>query len=80
MPNDESPAERYRRLAEECVDVADNFPHGEHRSALIQMAQVWQRLSEQYADATGPLTEPSTGEQAAVQQQQQIQPDDDQKE
>ena len=80
MPNDKTPAERYRRLAEECLDVAANFPHGEHRNALIQMAQVWQRLSEQYADATGPLTAPSKGEHAAVQQQQQIQPDDDQKE
>jgi hypothetical protein len=36
---------RYRRLAEEALDVARNFPHGEHRDALVQMAQVWRVLT-----------------------------------
>src|SRR5262245_27719684 len=44
MPNHETPAERYRRLAAECLDVANNFPRGDHRDALLRMAQVWQRF------------------------------------
>jgi hypothetical protein len=80
MANGESPSMRYRRLAEEALDVAKNFPLGEHRDALLQMAQVWQRLSDSYADATTSLLTPIQREQPAMQQQQQIQPDDDKKE
>jgi hypothetical protein len=44
-----------------------------------QMAQVWQRIAETYADST-VLHIPSGGsDQPGVQQQQQDQPDDDKK-
>jgi hypothetical protein len=79
MPDDETPNARYRRLAEECLHVANNFPRGEHRDALLQMAQVWQRLADQYADSSGPFFQPSTGEQP-IMQQQQMRPDDDKNE
>ena len=41
MVDNESPAQRYRRLAEECLEVAYTFPDGERRTVLVQMAQVW---------------------------------------
>ena len=69
----ETPTERYRRLAEGCLHAANDFPLGENRDAMLQMAQVWQRLADQYADGTGRFFQPGT-------QQQQIQPDDDQNE
>jgi hypothetical protein len=79
MPNHETPAERYRRLAAECLDAADNFPRGEQRDALLQMAQVWQRLAEQYDDATPPFSPPGMmADQPVVHQQQQVQPKDEQ--
>jgi hypothetical protein len=56
MPDYETPTERYRHLAEGCLHVANDFPRGEHRDALLQMAQVWQRLADQYADSTGPFS------------------------
>jgi hypothetical protein len=79
MPNHETPAKRYRRLAQEALDVAQNFPHGEHRDALLQMAQVWQRLADTYADSTTSLITPAASEQPVVQQQEQIQPKPDDK-
>jgi len=79
MPNGETTAERYRRLAAECLDVAHNFPLDDTRDALLQMAHVWQRLGDQYDDATPPFSR-SAAEQPAMQQQQQVQPDDDKKE
>ena len=79
MPSHETPAERYRRLAQEALDVAQNFPPGEHKDALLQMAHVWQRLADSYADATTSLSIPIQSEQPAMQQQQQVQPDDDKK-
>jgi hypothetical protein len=80
MPHYEAPAERYRRLAEEALDVARNFPHGEHRDALVEMAQVWQRLADTYAGGT-VLHPPSGGaDQPVMQQQQQVQPDEEKKE
>jgi hypothetical protein len=42
------------------------------------MAQVWQRLADQYEDATPPFSLPAA-EQPTIQQQQQVQPDDDKK-
>jgi hypothetical protein len=80
MMNNESPAQRYRRLAEECLEVAYTYPDGERRTVLVQMAQVWQRLAdERAADASMPLFSRTEGEGAPVQQQQQSQPDDDKK-
>jgi len=59
----ESASARYRRLAGECWEIAHTFPAGERRTVLLQMAQVWQRLSEE--------------QKTAAQQQQQVQPKDD---
>ena len=44
------------------------------------MAEVWQRLADSYADATTSLSTPVQSEQPAMQQQEQIQPDDDKRE
>ena len=81
--DNETPSERYRRLARECLDVAYTFPDGVRRTVLVQMAQVWQRLADEQADATMPPFSPDDAEQRAMQQQQQqqqqqqIQTDDD---
>lgn len=80
MPNYETPAEQYRPLAEEVLDVAKNFARGERRDALLQMAQVGQRLADGYADATMSLSTPVQSERPARQQQQQVQPGNDKKE
>ena len=74
----DNPSERYRRLARECLTVADTFPSGEQRDVLLQMAQVWQRLADDYADRS-TLFPPIAGEQPTMQQQQQIQPKDEDK-
>src|SRR5262245_1160442 len=66
------PSARYRRLASECLELAQTFPVGERRSVLLQMAQVWQRLADVYADSSVPLFQQIEGERSAVQQQQQI--------
>jgi hypothetical protein len=42
------------------------------------MAQVWQRLADQYPDSN--MSSPTEGALAPMQQQQQIQPDEDKKE
>jgi hypothetical protein len=80
MSDKESLSARYRRLAEECLDVAYTFPDGVRRTVLLQMAQVWQRLADERADSTG--LQPIQAERPAMQQQQQqqTQPDDDKKE
>jgi hypothetical protein len=39
MSKDESPATRYRRLAEESLKLAKTFPPGKERDASLQMAQ-----------------------------------------
>src|SRR5215469_15493151 len=80
MPNHETSVERYRRLAAEALDVANNLPRGNHKAALLQMADFWQRLADQHADATPPIFPSGRAEQPAMQQQQQVQPDDDKKE
>jgi hypothetical protein len=46
LPN-ESASARYRRLAQECLEVARTFPDGERRTVLLQMAQVWLRLAQE---------------------------------
>ena len=75
MP-DETTAARYQRLAGESLEVANTFPHGQRRDALLQMAQVWKRLADEYADATPPFFQSGASEQPAMQQQQQVQPKD----
>jgi len=79
MPDYQTPAQRYLRLAKECLDAASTFPHGERRDALLQMAQVWQRLADTHSKATTSLRPLTEREQPAMQQQQQAQPKDDDK-
>jgi hypothetical protein len=79
MSEYESPPARYRRLARECLEVASTFPDGEQRTPLLQMAQVWQRLADDYADAVASLFPIPATERPVAQQQQQIQPKDDDK-
>jgi len=79
MPDKEIPVVRYRRLARESLEVANTFPQGEHRDAFLQIAQVWQRLADQYAQSTPPFFQPGAPEQPVMQQQQQIQSEDEEK-
>jgi hypothetical protein len=53
----------YRRLARECLEMARTVTTENARAALIEMAQVWQRLAEEQEASA-----------ASAQQQQQIQP------
>jgi hypothetical protein len=46
-----SRAEQYRRLADECLMLANLLPAGE-RGSVIAMAQTWQRLAEEQDHAT----------------------------
>lgn len=80
----ESPAQRYRRLAEESLEIAYTFPEGVRRTVLVQMAQVWQRLADEHASSVAmPLLSRAEGQatpmQQQQQQQQQIQRDEDKK-
>ena len=47
MPDNESPAARYRRLARECLEMARTITSCKRRATLIEMAQVWQRLADE---------------------------------
>ena len=66
-----SRADEYRRRAQQCLEMAGTFRDREARIALSHMAEVWLRLAERNAPKK---TQP------AFQQQQQIQPEDDDKE
>jgi hypothetical protein len=79
MPNDETPAERYRRLGGECLAVARTMSEGEGRTTLLEMAQLWHRLADDYAGSTVSLRPSVVTEQPTMQQQQQRQPNDDKK-
>ena len=48
-----SKAEQYRRLARELHFMGRNLPPGEERSALLKMAEEWDRLADQQEHATG---------------------------
>jgi hypothetical protein len=77
-------AEEYRRLARECLEAARTVQNEEGRTALLQMAQVWQRLADEQEDANRQFDEgkppPAAGSaQQPAQQQQQVQPKDDDK-
>jgi hypothetical protein len=78
MPDQETPALRYHRLARESLAAANTF-HGQQREAFLQMAQVWQRLADQYANSTPRSFQPDAPEQPVMQQQQQIQSKEDEK-
>ena len=66
-------AERYRRRAQECLEIARALSSGEKRIILIDMAQTWLRLAEE-EEASIP---PSVVEQSQPVVQQQIQPNKD---
>ena len=73
-----SRGDQYRRRAQECLEIASTFRNDHSRSVLLQMAQVWQRLAEQYDDATPPFSpRGNAADQPVVQQQQQVHPKDE---
>jgi hypothetical protein len=69
-------ADEYRRRAQECLEVAPTFRNDQSRNILLQMAQVWLRLADNYEDANKMVGRPKAAEEVrpTVQQQQQIQP------
>lgn len=77
MRESETPTERYRRFGWECLEIAYTFPPGDDRTVLLAMAQLWQRLADQHEKSISLLFRVGAGEQPAVQQQQQVQPDGD---
>ena len=64
-------ASEYRRLARECLRLAQTIATEEARLALVEMARVWTRLAEEQDVSYRPMLEDC---QPAVQQQQQILP------
>jgi hypothetical protein len=62
-----SRAEEYRRLSQQCLELARTISSPDGHATLVQMAQVWQRLADEQEASIPP----------AVQQQQQVQPKDD---
>jgi hypothetical protein len=44
-------ADEYRRRAQECLEIAPTFNNYQSRNILLQMAQVWLRLADNYEDA-----------------------------
>jgi len=76
-PNKESVSAHYRRLAEQCLEIAPTIQDEESRAALIEMARVWMRLAETYRESIPPAAAKETG--PVTQQQKQVQPkkDDD---
>jgi hypothetical protein len=48
-----SRAEQYRRLARRLHFLARNLATGEERSALLKMAEEWDRLADQQEHQTG---------------------------
>src|SRR5262249_12688929 len=65
--------------AQDALEVANTFGPGEQRGVLLRMAQVWLRLAHECSGATWPFSRPGVSEQPAMQQQQRVQPDDDEK-
>jgi hypothetical protein len=45
-------ADEYRQLARECLKLANGFPDGRARTALIDMAYQWARLADEQEGAT----------------------------
>ena len=70
-----SRADEYRRLARECLAMAQLMATEETRASLIAMAQAWHRRAyEQELSVPPSAVEQS---QPVIQQQQQVQPKDD---
>ena len=70
-----SRADEYRRLARECLTMADSGVSPETRAGLIAMAEVWTRLASEQ-EAVRPPRAAQTP-QPTMQQQQQPQPKTD---
>ena len=68
-------AARYRSRAQACLEIA-RASSGEKRIILLDIAQTWLRLAEE-EEASGGAIERS---EPVVQQQQQVQPNDADKE
>jgi hypothetical protein len=49
---DHSKAEQYRQLARDLHFMARTLPLGERRSALLEMAEEWERFADQQERAT----------------------------
>jgi len=64
-------ASEYRRLARECLRLAQTIATEEARLALVEMARVWTRLADEQ-DVTFQPVPMRGGYQPAVQQQQQV--------
>jgi len=69
LPGDKSPAARYRRRAQQCLEMARVFQDRDACITLLEMARVWHRLAHQHRDQ--PVMQ--------QQQQQQVQKDEDKK-
>jgi hypothetical protein len=71
-----SRADEYRRRAQECLEIAPTFRDYQSRNILLQMAQVWLRLADNYevAEMAGRAKVAAEVARPVVQQQQQIQP------
>ena len=67
-------ADEYRRLAAECLRIAEDVINSQSRNLLIHMSQSWLRLAHQYEQNLAPTSGSATVQQ---QQQQQIQPKKD---
>jgi len=52
----ETPAERYRHHAEECLTVANMLSPGDQRDVILQMAEEWLRLAHEYSAGTWPFS------------------------
>jgi hypothetical protein len=77
-------AEKYRRLARECLAMTPTVSTEEARASLMAMAQVWLRLADEQTQGTdlAEIPEPPRAAeptQPVAQQQQQVQPKDDDK-
>jgi hypothetical protein len=46
--------DEYRRLADECLSVANTIDSREARALLLRMAETWLRLADQEGPPTGP--------------------------
>ena len=68
-------ADKYRRLAAECLRIAEDVINSQSRNLLIHMSQSWLRLAHQYEQNLAPTSGSATVQQQ--QQQQQIQPKKD---
>jgi hypothetical protein len=66
MPLD---ASDYQRNADECLRLASEMNDSKHRKALLDMAEVWQRLAGEAAHRGPQLRERTSGEATADQAQ-----------